>query len=173
MNKNKILSIDCTTMYQQAIYDWLSVEYDVILAFNANDGMAKYKKNKPNVVLFDTCVPADIEWHEWPLFLKEINTYTVEAFCIEISGHITPTGIINTLSLGVSDIILKHNLNGDKLMTRIGNVVKKKPCWDIENILHRISKKRITENVLINQKTYEIERPFFNQEVIDYILYGK
>lgn len=94
--------------------------YDVITASNGNDGIAKVKTQKPDLVLLDQVLP-DIQGNEVLLTLKS-DPETKDVTVAMLSNFGQNELIEKAINGGAVDYILKYQITPEYLATKIQEI---------------------------------------------------
>ena len=117
MNR-RILVVDDEQGIRAALGQLLEYEgYEVHTASNADDGIAEYKKFRPNLVFMDVKLPG-MDGMEALRKLREIDP---AATVVMISGHATIRTAVEATQLGAYEILEKP-LDTDRILVMLRNV---------------------------------------------------
>jgi DNA-binding response OmpR family regulator len=120
--------------------------FEVIKAYNAEDGLRKAYRNHPDLVLLDIMMP-DMDGWEVCRRLRELSDMPI----IFLTARVEIKDVVKGLELGADDYIIKPYDN-DELIARI------------RAHLRRVPKNAISEELIFNGGQFRIN--FLNREVI-------
>lgn len=120
--------------------------FEVIKAYNAEDGLRKAYRNHPDLVLLDIMMP-DMDGWEVCRRLRELSDMPI----IFLTARVEIKDVVKGLELGADDYVIKPYDN-DELIARI------------RAHLRRVPKTAISEELIFNGGQFRIN--FLNREVI-------
>ena len=130
MSKPEVLIIDDEPQIQKLLKITLeSNEYEVSLASDAKEGLAKAVNHIPDLIVLDLGLP-DINGHDVLQQLREWNTNAI----IILSVQKNEEDIVKALDNGANDYLVKPFRTGE-LLARIRSALRKKTEEDKESIL--------------------------------------
>ena len=125
-NKNKILIVDDDSMIARMYQERFSRDgFEVILAFNGEEGLEKAEKEKPDIILLDIMMPK-MNGYEMLKILREKEEISSIPVIILSSLGADQELIEKAKELGVVDIIDKGGVPAKEIVKRIKAVLEKK-----------------------------------------------
>ncbi len=126
MSKGSVLLVDDDKeILEQFQMTFLKDGYSVETAVNGMEALSKVKENKYDVAVLDVVLP-DIRGDKLAL---EIKRHCDSVNIIFITGYVNMVDCINSLPIGVSDILLKP-ITVEELQQAVKDALNSKPSID-------------------------------------------
>lgn len=120
--RNKILVIEDDIFYlDQLKYMLINMNYDVLATANPEEGIDQLEKYSPDVLLLDWIMP-NITGLEVIKIIRE-KIHDQNLYIIMLSGNIYTNDIVDSLTMGANDYIIKP-FSEEELLARIHNGVR-------------------------------------------------
>ena len=117
-----VLLVENNNDSKKIIYDILIDNFEkVITAQNGDEGLKKFKKYNPNIVITDVFMPI-IDGLDMAKCIKEIS---IDTPIIVLSTHYEKETLLRAIDVGIDKFLIKPIMSGDFLET-IENVAKNK-----------------------------------------------
>ena len=117
-----VLLVENNSDSKKIIYDILIDNFEkVITAQNGDEGLKKFKKYNPNMVITDVFMPI-IDGLDMAKCIKEIS---IDTPIIVLSTHCEKETLLRAIDVGIDKFLIKPIMSGDFLET-IENVAKNK-----------------------------------------------
>ena len=117
-----VLLVENNSDSKKIIYDILIDNFEkVITAQNGDEGLKKFKKYNPNIVITDVFMPI-IDGLDMAKCIKEIS---IDTPIIVLSTHCEKGTLLRAIDVGIDKFLIKPIMSGDFLET-IENVAKNK-----------------------------------------------
>ena len=117
-----VLLVENNSDSKKIIYDILIDNFEkVITAQNGDEGLKKFKKYNPNIVITDVFMPI-IDGLDMAKCIKEIS---IDTPIIVLSTHCEKETLLRAIDVGIDKFLIKPIMSGDFLET-IENVAKNK-----------------------------------------------
>ena len=150
MSQNRILVVDDDKNICELLRLYLEKEcFEVILAFDGSDGLSKFTKEKPDLILLDIMMPNMDGWQ----VCREIRRYS-ECPIIMLSAKGETIDKVLGLELGADDYVVKP-FDSKEVIARIKAILRR-TSKTVED--DTSNKKIVTFNKLsINLESYELK----------------
>lgn len=124
--KNKILIVDDDPMIARMYQEKLSRdEFEVVLAFNGEEGLEKAEKEKPSLILLDIMMPKMNGYEMLKLLRAKEEISSIPVIILSSLGA-DPELIKKAKELDVIDIIDKGGVSAKEVVERVKVVLKEK-----------------------------------------------
>ncbi len=121
MKKHKILVVEDEKTLAQALLDKLTrAGFDVMAAYNGEEGLSKVKSEKPDLVLLDIVMPV----MDGLTMLTELRK-TSQVPVIILTNLSSEESLSDAMSGGSYEYLVKSNYSLDEVIERINNTLNK------------------------------------------------
>jgi len=124
--ENKILIVDDDSMIARMYQERFSRDgFEVILAFNGEEGLEKAEKEKPDIILLDIMMPKMNGYEMLKILKEKEETASIPVIILSSLGADQEL-IEKSKQLGIVDIIDKGSVPAKEVVERVKAVLEKK-----------------------------------------------
>ena len=161
MNKNSILIVEDEIKLNQFLCEYMEIYFDVVYsAFNGDDGLEIYKKNKPDVIFTDIQM-SKLNGLE---FAEKIRENDKDTIIVILSAFTEKEKLFKAIELQLLTYLVKP-IKSDELKQTILNIKKQLKSRDIINLSETTEYHLSTSTLVKGNKEIELtlyEKKFLN-----------